>query len=75
MIQVLLCVWCVAGGIWREGVCPGHVQACSEPSLVAAGHGEGGEGEALASEVQGLGTDRLVKVSGMTDISEEGIAQ
>ena len=50
-------------------------RTCSEPSHVAAGHGEGGERGAFASQVQGLGTGRLVKVSSMTDIFEEGIVQ
>ena len=35
---------------------------------MAAGHGEGGERGALAGQVQGLGPDRLVKISAMTDI-------
>ena len=37
---------------------------------MASGHGEGGEGGALASQVQGFGTDRFAKICVMTNISE-----
>ena len=37
---------------------------------MASGHGEGGEGGALASQVQGFGTDRFAKICAMTNISE-----